>query len=169
MSSVMAPTSRNTTESSVGAAKQMIKLTHLDSKLREANLALTRSNAPTVKEIIKPTPFNVHFGDIASTMSSISESILRSMKTGRNHSVPMRTPSPINDCEQNQNFLAKCSQEFTRPQHNTRNSEPVRYHSNPKTSVVGNSKNSQLLKLRRRTPHWNLSSPKLDFLCKIIA
>ena len=89
VSSVMALTSWNTTESSVGAVKLTIKLTHQDSKPREANLALICSSAPIVKEIIKPTPFNVHFGDIVSTVSGISESILRSVKTGQNRSVPV--------------------------------------------------------------------------------
>jgi len=101
VSSVTALTSQNTTEKSVGAVKLTIKLTHQDSKPREANLALIRSSAPIVKETIKPTPFNVHFGDTISTVSGMSENILRSVKTDRNQSVPVQTLSPTNDCEQN--------------------------------------------------------------------
>ena len=85
----MALTSQNITESSVGVVRLMIKPTHQDSKPRRVNLALIRSNAPIVKEITKLTPFIVHFGDIDSIVSGMSKSILRSVRTGRNHFVPV--------------------------------------------------------------------------------
>jgi len=72
----MAHTSLNTTESSVGAAKLMLKLTLLDWKPRRANHALICSSVPTAKEITKLTPTAAHFGDIASIESGMQKSTL---------------------------------------------------------------------------------------------
>jgi len=66
VSNVIALTSWSTIENLDGVAKPMLKLTHLGWKQRRANPALTRSNAPTAKEITKPTPTFVHFGDTTS-------------------------------------------------------------------------------------------------------
>jgi len=66
VSSAIAPTSPNTTENSVGAAKLMLKLTHLDWKPKRVSHAPIHSNVPTAKEITKPTPTPACFGDIAS-------------------------------------------------------------------------------------------------------
>jgi len=84
----MALTSRNIIESPVGVVRLTIKLILLDLKPRRANLALIHSSAPIVKEIIKLTPFNVHFGDIGSIISGMLKSILKSMRTGQNRFVP---------------------------------------------------------------------------------
>jgi len=62
----MALTSRSTIENLDGVAKPMLKSIHLGWKQRRANLAPTRSNAPTAKGITKLTPTFVHFGDTAS-------------------------------------------------------------------------------------------------------
>jgi len=78
----IALTSWNIIESSVGVARLTIKLILLDLKPRRVNLALIRSSAPIVKEIIKLTLFNVHFGDIGSVVSGMLKSILRSVRTG---------------------------------------------------------------------------------------
>ena len=86
---VMALTSQNTTESSVGVAKPTIKLILLDLKPRRVNLVLIHSSAPIVKKITKPTQFTVHFGDIDSIVSGMLKSSLRSVRPGRNHFVPM--------------------------------------------------------------------------------
>jgi len=85
----MALTSQNTTESSVGVVRLTIKPTHQDLKPRRANHALIHSNAPIVKEITKLTLFIVHFGDIDSIMSGMLKSILRSVRTGQNHFIPV--------------------------------------------------------------------------------
>jgi len=46
------------------------------------------SSAPIVKETTKLTQFTVHFGDIDSIVSGMLKSILRSVRTGRNHFIP---------------------------------------------------------------------------------
>ena len=88
MLNVMALTSRNIIESSVGVVRLTTKLILLDLKPRRANLALIRSSALIVKEITKLTLSIVHFGDIDSIVSGMLKSILRSVRTGRNRFVP---------------------------------------------------------------------------------
>jgi len=66
VSNAMALTSQNTTENSVGAARLMLKLTHLDWKPRRVSYAPICSNVPTAKETTKLTPTSAHFGGIAS-------------------------------------------------------------------------------------------------------
>ena len=88
-SNVIALTSRNIIESSVGVVRLTTKLILLDLKPRRTNLALIHSSAPIVKETIQLIPSSVHFGDINSIVSGILKSMLRSVKTDRNRSVPM--------------------------------------------------------------------------------
>ena len=165
-SNVMAHTSLNTIESSVGAAKLMLKLTLLDWKPRRVNHALIRLSVPTAKEITKLTPTATHFEDIASIESGIWKSMLRSMLTGRNWFVLKWTAHPINDCVKSQNFFTKCSQELAHHQHYPQNSQPFWYHFNPRTTLVWNSQNSKYYELWWRTPHENLPPSQLDRICK---
>ena len=85
---VTALTSRNIIESSVSVVRLTTKLILLDLKPRRTNLALIRSSAPIAKEITKLTLSIVHFGDIDSIVSGMLKSILRSVRTGRNHFIP---------------------------------------------------------------------------------
>ena len=113
VSNAMAPTSPNTTENLVDAAKLILKLTHLDWKLKRASYAPIHSNVPTAKETTKPTPTPACFGDITSIENGMWKSTLRSVRTGHNQFILKWTASLTNDCAKSQNFFTKCSQELT--------------------------------------------------------
>ena len=159
---VMAHTSLNTIESSVGAAKLTLKLTLLDWKPRRANHALICSSVPTAKEITKLTPTAAHFRDITSIESGMWKSMLRSVLTGHNRFVLKWMAHLINDCVKSQNFFTKRSQELTNHQYYPQNSTLFQHHFNSRTILVRNSQNSKLYKLWWRTFHGYLSSPQLD-------
>jgi len=70
-----------------GVAKQMKKLTPLNSRLRRVNLALTSSSTPTVVETIRQIPISIYSGRIGSIANGTSRNTIRSMKTDQTQSI----------------------------------------------------------------------------------
>jgi len=70
----------------LGVAKLTLKSTHLDSKCRRANLALTHSNISTARDLTPPTQLNAHSGNTVSTKSGTPRNTLISGKLEENPS-----------------------------------------------------------------------------------
>ena len=136
VSSAMVYTNLRTTMNSGGAAKQMRRQTHLISRQRMANHALTCSNALIVRAITKPTPTSAHSGGINSIENSTKRNMPRSVTTGSNQFALWRVVSRKCDFEKPQNPFAKHLQEPSHSQHYPRDSVILRHNSHPRTALV---------------------------------
>jgi len=83
----MAPTKLFTTDNLCGATKLTIRLTHLGSKPRRANLAPTSSNAQTARVNTKQTQLIAYSRSINLTRNSTLKNILNFEKIENNQFV----------------------------------------------------------------------------------
>ena len=165
-SNAMVLTNPITIENSVGIARQMPRSTRQDWNPRRVNHAPTHSNVLTVGVTTKLTPTNVHFGDTDSIGNNTRKSTPRSVKTDQNQFVLKKTALLPNDYQKPQNLLSKCLQELSHCQYNPRNTSLFRHHSNPRTTLVRNPKDSEYFELQRGTSHEHLLSSQLNLLHK---
>ena len=84
VSNTMDHTRVNTIIISLGAAKQILRLTLLDSKQNKENHAPILSNIQTAEATIRQTPTYAHFGNISSTGNSIWRNTKKSTTLGAN-------------------------------------------------------------------------------------
>ena len=136
MSSAMVYTNLRTTMNLGGAAKRTRRQTHLISRQRKANHALTRSNALIVGAITKLTPTSAHFRGINSIENGTKRNMPRSMTTGSNQFALWRVASRKCDFEKPQNPFAKHLQELSHSQHYPRDSVTLWHNSHPRTALV---------------------------------
>jgi len=82
--SAMVLTSLTIIGSLCGAAKLTLSPTHLDSKYKRVNLALTISNVSIARDRISRTQTNVHSGNTTSIENGTQRNTLISRKLGEN-------------------------------------------------------------------------------------
>ena len=155
-----------TIENSVSVTRQIPRSTYQDWKPRRVNHAPTHSNVLTAGVTTKPTLTSVCFGDTDSIENGTRKSMLRFVKTDQNQFVLKWTALLSNDYQKPQKPFSKCLQELSHCQYNPQNTSPFRHHSNPRTTLVWNPKDSEYFDLRRRTSHGHLPSSQLDLFCK---
>ena len=160
-SSTMVLTSRKITINLDGAVRQTKKQILLDLKQRKGNHAHICSNVQTVGVTTKLTQICVCSKGIDSTRISNRRSMLRSVKTGSSRFTLWRVANFNNNHTKPQNLLAKCLKELTHHQHHSWDSKSSRYHLHPRTSLVQNPQNPQLIKLQRQSSNGNNTSSQL--------
>ena len=136
VSSATVHTNPRTTVNLGGAAKQTRRQTHLVSRQRKVNYALTCSNALIVGAITKPTPTSAHSGGINSTENGTKRNTLRSVTIGSNRLALWRVASRKYDFEKPQNPFAKRLQELSHSQYYPQDSVTLQHNSHPKTALV---------------------------------
>jgi len=146
-SNAMVLTNLNTIENSVGVARQMPRSTCQDWKPRRVNHAPTHSNVLTAGATTKLALTNVCFGDTNSIGNSTRKSTLRSVKTDQNQFVLKWTTLLYYDYQKPQKSLSKCTQKLSHHQYNPQNTSLFQHHSNPRTTLVQNPKDSEYFEL----------------------
>ena len=149
VSNVTVPTSQKITVNLDGAARQTKNQTHPNLKQRKGSHALIHSNAQIAEVITKPIPICIYSGDIDSIESGNKRNMLRSMKIGSSQFVLWGIANLNNDCTKSQSIFTKCSEKLSYCQYYSWDSKPIWHHLHPRTPLVWNLQNSQLIKLQR--------------------
>ena len=146
--------------------RQMKKQVHLNLKQRKGNHAHIHSNVWTVGVTTKPTQICVHSRGIDSIRSGNKRSMPRSVKTGSSWFTLWGAANLNNDHTKPQNLLEKYPKELIHCQYYSWDLKPIQCHLHPRTFLVWNLQNPQLIKLQRQSSNRNNTSSKLAVVCQ---